>query len=141
MSGYLTGLCLYMSQNSHMKHFVTKIMSRHSIFPSPLEPSWLTMLYQNEQNEREILQWRLLTFIRNVGCGEPRLLNEHNGQFSIHSCSNLRLGFQMSRLRQVTGQMIVYLSTPSLGIKTFYRTSVKKYFTHTFWCPITTLNW
>ena len=38
----------------------------------------------------------------------------------------------MSRLRQVTRQVLVYLSTLSLGITTFYRTFIKKLFTHTF---------
>ena len=39
-----------------------------------------------------------------------------NSRFSIHSRSSLRLASQMSRLRRVTRQMIVYLSTLSLGI-------------------------
>ena len=39
-----------------------------------------------------------------------------NSWFSISSRSSLRLVSQMSRLRQVTRQMMVFLSTSSLGI-------------------------
>ena len=35
--------------------------------------------------------------------------------YCIHSCSGLRLGSQMSRLRHVTRQMLVYLSTYCRG--------------------------
>ena len=39
-------------------------------------------------------------------------------RFSIHSYGSLRLGSQMSRLRQVMRQMLVYMSTLSLGVIT-----------------------
>ena len=41
--------------------------------------------------------------------------------FSICSHSSLRLSSQMSKLRQVTRQMMVYLNTLSYGFITFYR--------------------
>ena len=47
-----------------------------------------------------------------------KILEEIFWQFSIRSQCSHRLGSQMSRLRQVTRQMVIYLSTLSLGIKT-----------------------
>ena len=58
---------------------------------------------------------------------------------AIRSHSSLCLGSQMSRLRQVTKQMSVYLSTLSLGVKTFYRTSYKSVL-HLLKTQYTTLN-
>ena len=40
-----------------------------------------------------------------------------NSQFSIRSRSSLRLSSQMNRRGQVTRQMMIYLSTLSLGIR------------------------
>ena len=51
--------------------------------------------------------------------------------FSIRSHDILRQRSQMSRLIQVLRQVIVYLSTLSLGIIPFYRTDIKC-FSHTF---------
>ena len=48
-----------------------------------------------------------------------------NSWFSIRSHGSLRLRSPMRRLRQVTRQMLVYLSTLSLGEITFYRTYLK----------------
>ena len=46
-------------------------------------------------------------------------------RFSLRSCGSLRLSSQMSKLRQVTRQILVYLSTQHFGMKTLH--SVKAF--------------
>ena len=49
--------------------------------------------------------------------------NDIKSALRFHGC--FRLTFKMNSLRQVTRQMLVYLSTFSLGIINFYRNSDK----------------
>ena len=56
--------------------------------------------------------------------------------FSIRSSGSLRLGSQLSRLRQMTRQMIVYFSNLSLGKITFKELQFKKMFNTHVICKV-----